>query len=431
VIERALEKVYGPASPNRSATLGRSARVDALLVLLALAAAVVLPVFYAMMLPGGALGVLQGANWRHLFLNGGANALVALLSIRLNDRYDRKLAAILTRMLVVHGSLAFFILTARQPYSNQVMLVAAVSSAGLGVLVMSIKHKVTQLRAALIGPWHPLVDKIQISCNWIEDPAADLAAYDLLLVENVADLSSDWTTALSRAMLVGTPVRLLAEFVEEHRGQVSVDHFDLDHLPAAGLTSYRTRKRLMDLGLVVLAAPVALLLLVFGALLVLVTMGRPVLFVQSRVGLGGVPFSMYKLRTMTAPPTAGEARATESPNDARITPAGRWLRRFRIDELPQLWNVLVGQMSVIGPRPEWTLLSEQYVQSLPVYAYRHLVRPGITGWAQVKGGYAADLAETRAKVGYDLFYIKNLSFSLDVQILGRTIWTLLSGSGAR
>lgn len=431
MIERALEKVYGPASPSRVAAHRRTAKIDVALALSALATAVLMPILYATTLPGGTLDALQGATGRHLFLNGLANALVLLLSIRLNDRYDRKLAAVLTRLLVVHGCLAFFILTARQPYSNQIMLMASASSAVLGVVAMSVRHRVTRPRAALVGPWHPLVDQIQISCDWVEDAVADLSGYDLLLVENVTDLSSAWTTKLSRAMLIGTPVRLLAEFVEEHRGQVSVDHFDLDHLPAAGLTSYRTRKRLMDIGLVCLAAPVALPLLAFGALAVLLTMGRPILFVQSRVGLGGIPFQMYKLRTMSVPAVAGEARATEGPRDARITPAGRWLRRFRIDELPQLWNVLVGQMSVIGPRPEWTLLSERYVQSLPAYAYRHLVRPGITGWAQVKGGYAADLVETRAKVGHDLFYIKNLSFSLDIQILARTIWTLLSGSGAR
>ena len=88
-------------------------------------------------------------------------------------------------------------------------------------------------------------------------------------------------------------------------------------------------------------------------------------------------------------------------------------------------------MSIIGPRPEWTLLSEKYSRDLPAYVYRHLVRPGITGWAQVRGGYASDLAETRTKVGYDLYYIKNLSFSFDLQILIRTLWTLLAGGGAR
>lgn len=431
MIERALEKLYYPVADTQNAASRRIARVDAFLVIGAILAAALMPLLYAATLPGDTMRALQGVSGRHLALNGAANALVVLLSIRLNERYDRKLADVLTRMLVVHGCMAFFILTTRQAYSNQVMLLAAGSSALLGVLAMSIKHRVAQTRAAVLGQWNPLIEQLQVPCDWFEHPGADLTSYDLLLVDDVSELSSEWTTELSKAMLTGVPVRHVAEYVEEHQGQVSVDHFDLDHLPPAGLTSYRTRKRLMDIGLVLLAAPLALPLLALGALCVLVTMGRPVLFVQSRVGLGGKPFQMYKLRTMTVPTVAGEARATDGPKDARITPAGRWLRRFRIDELPQLWNVLIGQMSVIGPRPEWTLLSERYVQSLPVYAYRHLVRPGITGWAQVKGGYAADLAETRAKVGYDLFYIKNLSFSLDLQILARTIWTLLSGSGAR
>jgi lipopolysaccharide/colanic/teichoic acid biosynthesis glycosyltransferase len=121
----------------------------------------------------------------------------------------------------------------------------------------------------------------------------------------------------------------------------------------------------------------------------------------------------------------------ELQKENRVTPVGRFLRKSRIDELPQLWNVIKGDMSIIGPRPEWTELGRGYEEQMPAYAYRHLVRPGITGWAQVRAGYAADLSETRVKVGYDLYYIKNFSLSLDVQILTRTVWTLLSGSGAR
>jgi lipopolysaccharide/colanic/teichoic acid biosynthesis glycosyltransferase len=275
------------------------------------------------------------------------------------------------------------------------------------------------------------MNQVQVACDHVEDPDRSLEPYDILLTSSVSDLSPDWATAITKAMLMGKPVRLLAEFVEEDRGLVSLEHFDLEHLPEAGLTSYQTRKRLMDICLVVLAVPVALPLLLMGAAVVLITMGRPVLFMQSRAGLGGQAFRMYKLRTMHVSAETGVTRATVARDDFRITAAGRWLRRFRIDELPQLWNVMIGDMSVIGPRPEWTPLSDRYIEQLPVYAYRHLVRPGITGWAQVRGGYAADLEETRAKVGYDLFYIKNLSFSLDLQILIRTIGTLLTGSGAR
>jgi lipopolysaccharide/colanic/teichoic acid biosynthesis glycosyltransferase len=153
--------------------------------------------------------------------------------------------------------------------------------------------------------------------------------------------------------------------------------------------------------------------------------------VQDRVGLGGKSFKMLKLRTMRPAAVGAAAAATDAANSVRITPVGRFLRKYRIDELPQLFNVLVGNMSVVGPRPEWKVLSDAYREKFPVYSYRTLVRPGITGWAQVRSGYAADLEETRMKVGYDLFYIKNFSFALDVQILVRTIWTLVSAFGAR
>lgn len=139
---------------------------------------------------------------------------------------------------------------------------------------------------------------------------------------------------------------------------------------------------------------------------------------------------MYKLRTMQ--PSASErTEIATQKGDIRVTPLGRCLRRFRIDELPQLWNVLKGDMSLIGPRPEQPALTQRYCEDLPVFAYRSLVRPGITGWAQVRAGYAADLEETRIKLGYDLFYLKNFSFSLDLQILIRTVGALIFGGGVR
>lgn len=432
MIEHALRRVYGEDAPELARAKARRRRTDILLALVAGAIALLLPLVYASLLIDTTfVRALRGDTLQHLLLNAAANFLIMISALRVNGRFDRKLASILTRALVVHGAVAFWILIARQEYSNQIMLMSATASFGLGPIFVTIRHHTVQPRAALLGPWHKAASDIRIPCDHIEDPDANLALYDVILTASVIDLPPEWSRALSRAMLTGKTVRLLAEYLEEDNGIVSIEHFDLEHLPEAGLTSYRTRKRLMDIALILLSLPVTLPLLLIGALIVLITMGRPVLFVQSRVGLGGQPFRMFKLRTMQSPPEAGSERATSDRNDVRITPAGRWLRRFRIDELPQLWNVLVGEMSVIGPRPEWTLLSEAYTEQLPAYAYRHLVRPGITGWAQVRGGYASDLAQTRAKVGYDLFYIKNLSFSLDVHILIRTIWTLLSGSGAR
>jgi lipopolysaccharide/colanic/teichoic acid biosynthesis glycosyltransferase len=139
---------------------------------------------------------------------------------------------------------------------------------------------------------------------------------------------------------------------------------------------------------------------------------------------------MWKLRTMRQP-RGGEALRETVPGDNRIPPYGRLLRRLRIDELPQLWNVLVGDMSLIGPRPEAATFHNSYLKDLPEYAYRNLVRPGITGWAQVCTSPSANVQEARTKLSYDLFYVKKVSFLLDLQILLRTFWILASGSGVR
>lgn len=390
---------------------------------------VVLPPIYALLVFGpGYATVLTSDIIAHIALNCWANALVMLLALFVKGRFDRKLASVLTFVLLIHGLSAYLILVTRSFYSNEAMLYAAGFSAVLGSIVMYLKHEVHQPRAVLLGPV-PAGLRVDIVCDYVEDPDVDLRVYDIILTTSVTELSAAWTRALSQVMLSGKPVRHVAEYAEEAAGLVSVDHFDLDHLPPTGLTSYRTRKRLMDIGVAVLSLPLALPALAIGAAIVAVTMGRPILFKQMRTGLGGRPFEIYKLRTMTH---ASEALGSATTNgDLRITPSGRWLRRYRIDELPQIFNVLRGDMSVIGPRPEWTILSERYARELPAYEYRHLVRPGITGWAQVRGGYASDLEETRRKVGYDLFYIKNLSFAFDMQILVRTVLTVLSGFGVR
>lgn len=390
-----------------------------------------LPVVYGFIAYGPGFPVwFRGDFAGHVLLNCLANLLVFLGARGLRDRLDRKIATVLTRVVLVHGILGFYVLVTRQFHSNEVMIPAAAFSAFFGCLLMYMEHRRTAQRAALIGPWHPLVVQLRIPCDHIVDARVDLRAYDVVLTPSVGELTPEWAKAVSRAMLAGIPTRHLAEFVEEDQGIVSIEHFDLDHLPLSGITSYSAGKRLMDVALVTATLPLTLPLLAVSALLVLITMGRPVIFVQDRVGLSGRVFKMYKLRTMIPLKEASSAQTTRV-RDPRVTPVGHWLRRCRLDELPQLWNVLKGDMSIVGPRPEWTVLSEEYGKSLPAYAYRSLVRPGITGWAQVRGGYAADLAETRTKCGYDLFYIKNLSFALDLQILARTVWTLVSGSGAR
>jgi lipopolysaccharide/colanic/teichoic acid biosynthesis glycosyltransferase len=151
------------------------------------------------------------------------------------------------------------------------------------------------------------------------------------------------------------------------------------------------------------------------------------------MGYRGEVFSMFKFRSMREAGDAPDARtaAMTQDDDVRVTRIGRTLRRYRIDELPQVINILKGEMSWIGPRPEAVALSRWYESELPFYRYRHIVRPGITGWAQVKQGHVADVEDVLWKLQYDFYYIKNFSFWLDLLIVARTIRTVLSGFGAR
>jgi lipopolysaccharide/colanic/teichoic acid biosynthesis glycosyltransferase len=164
------------------------------------------------------------------------------------------------------------------------------------------------------------------------------------------------------------------------------------------------------------------------ALLVLATDGRPVLFQQTRVGRFSRPFTLYKFRTMSSGPE-GQGSAYTLENDPRITRFGRFLRLTRLDELPQLWNVIQGDMSMIGPRAEWDQLVEQYRKEIPFYHLRFIVRPGITGWAQVNYGYGASVQDAFEKLQYDLYYIKHCSLPMDASIILKTLFTILSASG--
>lgn len=160
----------------------------------------------------------------------------------------------------------------------------------------------------------------------------------------------------------------------------------------------------------------------------------PALFRQVRVGYRGEAFTVYKFRTMAvaAPAEHAELDAEMTHDgDRRVTRLGRLLRRSRLDEVPQLFNILRGEMSWIGPRPEALKLSTWYEQQLPFYRYRHVVRPGITGWAQVNQGHVTAVDQVQEKLHYDLYYVKNLSLRLDILIVLRTVHTVLTGFGAR
>lgn len=155
----------------------------------------------------------------------------------------------------------------------------------------------------------------------------------------------------------------------------------------------------------------------------------PVFYCQQRVGRNLRRFTLYKFRTMRGPGEGPEPGLYTRDDDDRVTRVGRWLRRVRLDELPQLLNVLVGDMSIIGPRAEWDRCVELYEREIPCYHFRHLVKPGITGWAQVNYPYGRSVADSVEKLTYDLYYIQNYSLLLDATIALRTLWVMLSFRG--
>jgi exopolysaccharide biosynthesis polyprenyl glycosylphosphotransferase len=257
-----------------------------------------------------------------------------------------------------------------------------------------------------------------------------LAVDDLVLAAGAVDLEELVMPAL-RCLPLGCHVRTDAEFHEEVFEAVPLVGVTPEWMLSRGWdTSNRVAegtKRLTDvtLALTILVGLAPLLLM--SMLLVVLTSGRPVLYRQIRVGRYGRPFRMLKLRTMTV--DAEEAGPQWSPkNDQRRTPIGRVLRRTRIDELPQVLNVIRGDMSFVGPRPERPEFVQQLEQSIPYYAWRHLVRPGLTGWAQIKHPYGSTAAEAQTKLEYDLYYIRRASPALDLAIVLRTVAVAMRGA---
>jgi sugar transferase (PEP-CTERM system associated) len=181
-----------------------------------------------------------------------------------------------------------------------------------------------------------------------------------------------------------------------------------------------------------LAGTIATLpLMALVAVAIKLTSAGPVLFRQTRVGLHGRPFTLYKFRSMSQDAEAATGAVWATPDDPRVTPLGRWLRRLRVDELPQFFNVLRGEMVIVGPRPERPEFVSTLVEQVPYYQQRHSVKPGITGWAQINHKYGGTLEDTVKKLEYDLYYIKNMSLALDIFIIFHTLKTMLLSRGAQ
>jgi exopolysaccharide biosynthesis polyprenyl glycosylphosphotransferase len=280
--------------------------------------------------------------------------------------------------------------------------------------------------SAALSPTYPMLGTIEHLDELV-------AAYRIDRIILPADLRQ--YPALLREL---RPVRyrgvVLLDFVslyEELAREIPLHHIDDEWLFKAATMSSRIHirrlKRVIDVASSLLLLVVATPVLAVAALAIKTTSRGPVLFRQERAGLGSKPFMVLKLRTMREDAEKLTGPVWSTDNDPRITSVGRVLRKFRIDELPQLVNVLRGDMSLVGPRPERPMFVSQLADAIPFYSERLLVRPGVTGWAQVMAPYAASVGDSARKLQFDLYYAKNLSFSLDLLIFLKTAKTVLFG----
>ncbi len=253
---------------------------------------------------------------------------------------------------------------------------------------------------------------------------------EVVVAESAAKNPDDQRAALA-CLRLGCRVTDETTFFESTYGEVPVSHITPHWFLTADLKGHRHEhgvlKRIFD----VLVASVALLVTapIFAAVaLAILLQGRgPIFYSQVRVGRGGRRFTLYKFRTMQS--NAEAAGSTWAcPNDPRVTRIGRLLRESRLDELPQLWNILKGEMTVVGPRPERPEFVGPLATLIPFYDERHLIKPGLTGWAQINYRYGSTIADARQKLQLDLYYVKHMSLELDLVILLRTLGTFFRGS---
>lgn len=241
------------------------------------------------------------------------------------------------------------------------------------------------------------------------------------------DIMSPAVSCLDR----GAQVFAYPQFVENHLKRVPVRQLTNEWFLYSTLLGldphYRIAKRLFDLGIATAGLLLTAPIVVLAALAIRLTSRGPAFYSQTRVGLYNQPFRIYKLRTMTTNAEQSGAQWAKKA-DPRVTPLGRLLRKTRIDELPQFWNILRGDMAFIGPRPERPEFTRELAEQIPFYEKRHLVKPGLTGWAQINYPYGASVTDALKKLEYDLYYIKHGSLQLDLHIVVRTLGAIMKGA---
>jgi exopolysaccharide biosynthesis polyprenyl glycosylphosphotransferase len=256
-----------------------------------------------------------------------------------------------------------------------------------------------------------------------------------LIVAISGEIRGDTFQKILDAQESGVEVSRMPTIYEELLGRVPIEHLESDWIIRSFVDEARTSalyelfKRVIDIVVALLGLFLLAILLPFVAIAIIIDSGLPIFYTQTRLGKGGRKHTIIKIRTMRQDAESDGKARPAALNDPRITRVGRLLRKTRVDEFPQFWNVLRGEMSIVGPRSERPELVISYQTQVPFYRARLLVKPGITGWAQINFGYVSTVEDTITKLEYDLYYIKHRSIGMDFLIILRTFGTMLGFRG--
>lgn len=369
-------------------------------------------------------------------------ALVALLILRRVTAFPgvRALGFIVPTFSTTFALGSILLLFLRAPYSGMMLLTGYVASVCLSFLFGIFEGKVPPGRFYYVpqGKLGIVADTPDIDWVRMTDPIVPAVRGARIVADLHHVHSPVWERMLAEAAIAGIPVYHTKQLRESLTGKVQIEHLSENSFGSLLPTlTYRSAKRVIDILASIVLLPVLALPMLVVAILVRLSSPGPIIFRQLRMGYRGKPFHMLKFRTMRINDSlsndahSNRQAAITKTDDDRITRIGRFLRQSRIDELPQILNILRGEMSWIGPRPEAVPLSEWYENEIPFYRYRHIVRPGITGWAQVNQGHVADIENVSVKLHYDFYYIKFFSFWIDVLIALRTVRIVFTGFGAK
>ena len=373
------------------------------------------PTFVGSLIIGNLIAIISYVILKYMRSHNGANAIAMILPINLGILAMSTVVVTILRLdysrYVILSS--FIVLLVWQGFVFEWL-----DSSGRRKYILVPEGQVQDTENLTTVDWLKVSPTVQQIPD-INGIVADLSA----------NLSAEWQKFISKSVLAGVPIFDIRSIKERLTGKTEVRHLSENHFGSVVPSQpYLKAKKLADLLAAIVLLPIFLIVISIAALWIKYDSAGSVFFLQPRVGLGGRVFQIWKLRSMREH-VAGSAFTKAQDN--RITKVGAVLRKYRIDEFPQIFNVIKGDMSWIGPRPESLELASWYESEIPFYVYRHAVRPGLTGWAQVNQGNVAEIAAATEKLKFDFYYTKHVSLWLDVLILLKTPKIMFSGFGSK